>query len=204
MKKKIALISSSVLVLLLIAMAIFAPWLAPNDPYATNMALKLQGFSTDYPLGTDYLGRCVLSRLLYGARVSLFIALSVLVVTLFISMFVGLLAGYVGGIIDLVLMRLCDIFLAIPDFVFALVIVGALGGGIRNMFIAIVLVSWVGFARIIRNMVRSLKRKYVCTVCTYNRSSKMENYDKTYYTFCIPTNFFIEINWSWLNDFTYF
>ncbi|CAM5690626.1 Nickel ABC transporter permease subunit NikC OS=Lysinibacillus sphaericus OX=1421 GN=nikC PE=3 SV=1 [Lysinibacillus sphaericus] len=74
------------------------------------MALKLQGFSTDYPLGTDYLGRCVLSRLLYGARVSLFIALSVLVVTLFISMFVGLLAGYVGGIIDLVLMRLCDIF----------------------------------------------------------------------------------------------
>ncbi|POZ56036.1 Glutathione transport system permease protein GsiD [Lysinibacillus sphaericus] len=157
MKKKIALISSSVLVLLLIVMALFAPWLAPNDPYATNMALKLQGFSTDYPLGTDYLGRCVLSRLLYGARVSLFIALSVLVVTLFISMFVGLLAGYVGGILDLVLMRLCDIFLAIPDFVFALVIVGALGGGIRNMFIAIVLVSWVGFARIIRNMVRSLK-----------------------------------------------
>lgn len=156
MKKKTALIISSTLVFLLIFIALFAPWLAPNDPYATNMALKLQGFSAQYPLGNDYLGRCVLSRLLYGARVSLFIAFCVLVVTLVISMLVGMIAGYVGGIVDLVLMRICDIFLAIPNFVFALVIVGALGGGIRNMFIAIVLVSWVGFARIIRNMVRSL------------------------------------------------
>ncbi|MFJ7405603.1 MULTISPECIES: ABC transporter permease [unclassified Lysinibacillus] len=157
MKKRTSLILSSVLVLLLIFVALFAPWLAPNDPYSTNMAMKLQGYSPAYPLGTDYLGRCVLSRLIYGARLSLLLAFSVLIVTLFISMLVGMLAGYVGGIVDLVLMRICDVFLAIPDFVFALVIVGALGGGVGNMFIAIVLVSWVGFARIIRNMVRSLR-----------------------------------------------
>jgi len=73
MKKKTALIISSTLVFLLIFIALFAPWLAPNDPYATNMALKLQGFSAQYPLGNDYLGRCVLSRLLYGAHVFLFL-----------------------------------------------------------------------------------------------------------------------------------
>ena len=97
MKKKTALMISSTLVFLLIFIALFAPWLAPNDPYATNMALKLQGFTAQYPLGNDYLGRCVLSRLLYGARISLFIALCVLVVTLVISMLVGMIAGYVGG-----------------------------------------------------------------------------------------------------------
>lgn len=142
---------------MLISIAIFAPWLAPNDPYTTNMVMKLQGYSMQYPLGTDHLGRCVLSRIIYGTRVSLFTAFGVMFVTLILSMAVGLVAGYIGGFIDHVLMRLCDILMAIPNFIFALVIVGALGGGIRNMFIAIVIVSWVGFARIIRNMVRTLK-----------------------------------------------
>lgn len=157
MKKNLPLIISSLLVLVLVVMALFAPWLAPHDPYTTDIANKLQGFSMHYPLGTDHLGRCVLSRLLYGTRTSLLLASGVLFITLIISIIVGCLAGYVGGLVDLVLMRICDVLLSIPDFIFALVIVGALGGGIKNMFVAIIFVSWVGFARIIRNMVRSLK-----------------------------------------------
>lgn len=167
MKKSVPLIISSMIVLLLVSTAVFAPWLAPNDPYATNMAMKLQGMSAAYPFGTDHLGRCVLSRLIMGARVSLFTALGVLAVTLVLSMVVGVAAGYLGGIADLVLMRACDILMAIPHFIFALVIVGALGGGVWNMFIAIIIVSWVGYARIIRNMVRGLKES------TYVQYAKM-------------------------------
>ncbi|MFF5995842.1 ABC transporter permease subunit [Lysinibacillus sp. KU-BSD001] len=157
MNKKWALYMSSFLVGVLFLVAIFAPWLMPNDPHAPNIAMKLQGFSAQYPLGTDHLGRCVLSRLIEGARVSLSIAFVVLVATLVISMVVGLTAGFIGGWLDMLLMRICDILLAIPNFIFALVIVGALGAGMKNLLIAIVLVTWVGFARIIRNMVVSLK-----------------------------------------------
>lgn len=156
-RKKWAFYCSTFLVCLLFFMAVFGPWLMPNDPHVPNMAAKLQGFSAQYPLGTDHLGRCVLSRLIEGARVSLFVAFIVLAATLSISMIVGLTAGYAGGWIDLVLMRICDILLAIPNFIFALVIVGALGAGMKNLVIAIVVVVWVGFARVIRNMVISLK-----------------------------------------------
>lgn len=157
MKRKWTFYISTFFVCLLFIIAIFGPWLMPNDPHAPNLAMKLQGFSVQYPLGTDHLGRCVLSRLIEGARVSLFVAFIVLVVTLLISMIVGITAGYVGGWIDLVLMRICDILLAIPNFIFALVIVGALGAGMINLVIAIAAVIWVGFARVIRNMVVSLK-----------------------------------------------
>ncbi|WP_078429372.1 ABC transporter permease [Alkalihalobacterium alkalinitrilicum] len=155
--KRLPLIISSSLVALVTMVAILEPWLVLHDPYAINMAMKLQGFSATYPLGTDHLGRCVLSRLIAGARVSLFTTFSILFVTLVISLVVGIVAGYVGGIIDTVLMRICDILLAMPNFIFALVIVGTLGGGLFNMFIGIVFVSWVWYARIIRNMVLSLK-----------------------------------------------
>ncbi|XEC94214.1 ABC transporter permease [Paenibacillus tarimensis] len=157
MKKHLPLIVSGTLVSLLVLVAALAPWLTPNDPYVTNMAVKLQGPSTVYPLGTDHLGRCVLSRLIIGSRISLFTAFSVMGVTLLLSMTLGMIAGYVGGLVDTILMRICDIFLGLPNFLFALVIVGVLGGGIRNMLIAIVFVYWVGYARIVRNMVRCVK-----------------------------------------------
>jgi len=155
--KRVPLIISGSLVGLLAMVAIFEPWLVLHDPYTTNMAMKLQSFSATYPLGTDHLGRCVLSRLIAGARVSLFTTFSILIVTLFISLVVGIVAGFLGGIVDTILMRLCDILLAMPNFIFALVIVGTLGGGLFNMFIGIVFVSWVWYARMIRNMVLSLK-----------------------------------------------
>ena len=157
MRRKWVFYFSTFLVFILFFVAIFGPWLMPNDPHAPNMVMKLQGFSSQYPLGTDHLGRCILSRLIEGTRVSIFVACIVLVATLSISMLVGLTAGYIGGWVDLVLMRICDILLAIPNFIFALVIAGALGAGMKNLVIAIVVVIWVGFARVIRNMVMSLK-----------------------------------------------
>lgn len=156
--KKWSLYISGTLVFLLCFVAIFAKWLMPNDPYETNVAFKLQGFSAAYPLGTDHLGRCVLSRLIEGTQVSLTIAFIVLLATLVVSLIVGLTAGFVGGWLDLLLMRICDILLAIPNFIFAIVIVGALGAGMKNLLIAIVCVTWVGFARMIRNVVVSLKQ----------------------------------------------
>ncbi|CAM4174447.1 ABC transporter permease subunit [Paenibacillus alkaliterrae] len=155
--KRLPLIISSSLVGLLVIMALFEPLLMPNDPYATNIAMKLQGYSAAYPLGTDHLGRCILSRLIAGAKVSLLTTFSILIVTIIISLAVGITAGYIGGLVDTVLMRLCDILLALPNFIFALVIVGTLGGGLFNMFIGIVCVTWVWYARLIRNMVLSLK-----------------------------------------------
>lgn len=153
---------SAFLMCTLLFVAIFAPWLMPNDPHEPNLLMKLQGFSSEYPLGTDHLGRCVLSRLIEGTRVSLFIATIVLVTTLIISLVVGIVAGYVGGIVDSFLMRICDVLLSIPDFIFALVIVGALGAGMKNLVFALIIVMWVNFARIIRNVVVGIKHsKYV-------------------------------------------
>ncbi|PZD97193.1 nickel ABC transporter permease subunit NikC [Paenibacillus sambharensis] len=155
--KRLPFIISSTLVGLLVLVAVLEPWLMPNDPYATNIAMKLQSYSAAYPLGTDHLGRCVFSRLIAGAKVSLLTTFSILLVTIMISLAVGITAGYAGGILDMVLMRICDILLALPNFIFALVIVGMLGGGLFNMFIGIVFVAWVWYARLIRNMVLSLK-----------------------------------------------
>lgn len=97
------------------------------DPLAVDLMQKLQPPSAAFPLGTDHLGRCILSRLIYGSRVSLSISLVVIVFTTTISLIVGLVAGYVGGKVNSWLMRLCDVFLAFPALILSLAIVGILG-----------------------------------------------------------------------------
>lgn len=191
--KKWSLYMSSFLVGVLCFVAIFAKWLMPNDPHEPNVANKLQGFSGQYPLGTDHLGRCILSRLIEGTQVSLTIALIVLASTIVISMLVGMLAGFIGGWIDLVLMRICDILLAIPNFIFAIVIVGALGGGITNLLIAIVFVSWVGFARIIRNMVVILKNADYVTYAKICGVSKGRMIVRHILPFVFPQMFLLKL-----------
>lgn len=157
LKKRLPLIVCGTFAAMLVGMALFEPWLMPNDPYVTNIAMKLQSYSAQYPLGTDHLGRCILSRLIAGAKVSLLTTFSILGVSTLISLVVGITAGYVGGWLDTLIMRICDMLLAFPNFIFALVIVGILGGGLFNLFTALVFVSWVWFARLVRNMVLSLK-----------------------------------------------
>jgi len=138
---------------------ILAPVLAPNDPTLVSLENKFLSPSAQFPLGTDHLGRCILSRLMYGAMVSLGSALLVMVITAIISVAVGTFSGYRGGWVDSLLMRLCDVFLAFPNLVLTLVIVGMLGPGLINVIIAMVAVQWVWYARIIRGMVLGLKER---------------------------------------------
>lgn len=153
---KIAWIGLS-LITAIIFTAIFAPLLAPHDPLQVDLMQKLQPASFSYPLGTDHLGRCILSRLIYGSRVSLSIALMVVALTTTISLAVGMVAGYMGGRIDTWLMRICDVFLAFPSLILSLAIVGILGGGLFNLVLALAASHWAWYARIVRSRVLSVK-----------------------------------------------
>lgn len=150
---------STIIILLMIGVALFAPFLAPNDPNFVNIAQKLQGPSSQFPLGTDHLGRCILSRLIFGTQTSLGTAILVMGFMMMISVPLGICAGYVGGKIDYLFMRICDIFMAFPSFLLSLALVGILGPGIFNLILAMVLVQWVYYARVIRGMVLSVKEQ---------------------------------------------
>ncbi|MGO0122410.1 nickel ABC transporter permease subunit NikC [Desulfothermobacter acidiphilus] len=148
-----------VMLSIVVAVAVLAPYLAPNDPVKVDLQHRLAPPSAQYPLGTDHLGRCLLSRLIYGARVSLSTAALALVAILVLGLPLGILAGYCGGWVDNLIMRLVDILLAFPGLVLALVIAGTLGPGLLNVMLALTLVWWVGYARVIRGMVLAVKEK---------------------------------------------
>lgn len=156
LQHKIAWIGLSLIVVILL-MALFAPVIAPHDPLQVDLMQKLQPASFTYPLGTDHLGRCILSRLIYGSRVSLSVALMVVALTTAISLVVGMVSGYVGAIVDTWLMRICDVFLAFPSLILSLAVVGILGGGLFNLVLALVASHWAWYARIVRSRVLSVK-----------------------------------------------
>ena len=136
-------------VLVLIAAA--APLLSPHDPFAQELANRLQPIgSPDHILGTDSLGRDLLSRLIYGSRITLYIVGLVALIAPITGLLVGTVAGYAGGWADMILMRITDIFLAFPRLVLALAFVAALGAGIENAVLAISLTAWPPYARIAR------------------------------------------------------
>lgn len=137
--------------------AIFAPLIAPNDPLQVDLLRKLQSPSRAFPLGTDHLGRCILSRLIYGARVSLSIAIAAMTLGVTLGILVGMVAGYVGGKIDALLMRLCDVLLAFPQLILSLAIVGILGAGAFNIMLALAIAQWAWYARIMRSKVLWIK-----------------------------------------------
>ncbi len=151
--------SGLVVVVVLITAAVFAPLLAPHDPAQIDPLARLAGSTTNHPLGTDELGRDVLSRLLYGARWSLGIAALATMVVASIGVTIGLISGYLGGVLDTITMRIVDVLLAIPSLVLYLAIVGTLGPGIRNVFIALVCVAWAGYARVVRGIVLSIRER---------------------------------------------
>jgi peptide/nickel transport system permease protein len=132
---------------------LIGPWLAPHDPAAIDPAHSFAAPSWQHPLGTDNLGRCLLSRLLYGTRLSLGTAVVATLIITTIGVTIGAVSGYYGGWLDGLLMRLVDILLAFPSLIIALAIVGTLGAGIANAIIGLVCVWWVGYARILRGMV---------------------------------------------------
>lgn len=154
-----AALAGLVIIVVFIAAGLLAPWIAPADPTAVNVEYKLLPPSADFPLGTDQLGRCIFSRLIYGARTSLFYALLVMAIILAISIPVGTLAGYAGGKLDNFIMRVIDILLAFPSLILSLAIAGLMGPGMTHLLIALAAVWWIGYARIIRGMVLQTKEK---------------------------------------------
>jgi len=134
----------------LLLVAIFAPWLATQDPYAQDLAQRLQAPGAHHWFGTDQVGRDLYSRIVYGSRPTLAIVSLVVLIVGPIGLVVGAVAGYAGGKVDAVLMRITDIFLAFPGLVLALAFVAALGPGLVNAVIAISLTHWPGFARLAR------------------------------------------------------
>jgi peptide/nickel transport system permease protein len=142
--------------------ALLAPLIAPYDPLAQDLATRLDPPSSAHWLGTDQLGRDILSRLLYGSRISLVIGVVVVGLAGIFGTLVGLLAGYAGGLADEAMMRLTEVFLAFPPLILAMAIAGALGPSLTNAIIAIAAVTWAVYARLARGQVLSLRqREYV-------------------------------------------
>jgi peptide/nickel transport system permease protein len=140
-----------VIVALLLLVAAFAPWIAPHDPFVQNLGNRLQPPGTPgHWLGTDDFGRDILSRIIHGARITLYIIALVAVTAPVLGLLIGTVAGYFGGWIDAVLMRLTDIFLAFPRLILALALVAVLGPGIENAVLAIALTAWPPYARVAR------------------------------------------------------
>ena len=145
-----AMIGLTILILLVLT-AFAAPLIAPHDPFVQDLGNRLAPLGTDsHILGTDSLGRDILSRLIYGARITLYIVALVALIAPVAGLLVGTVAGYAGGWADTILMRITDIFLAFPRLVLALAFVAALGAGIENAVLAISLTAWPPYARIAR------------------------------------------------------
>ena len=157
-KNKMA-VTGLTIILLLIIVAVFAPVLAPHHPYKQDLEKTFLKPSLEYLFGTDDFGRCICSRIIFGTRISLAIGVIVTAVSAVVGVILGMLAGFYGGIIDEVIMRLVDIFLAFPGLILALVVAGLLGPGMFNVLFALALVGWMGYARVVRGAVLAEKEK---------------------------------------------
>jgi nickel transport system permease protein len=147
---------------IILGMALFAPLVAPYSPNTVDLGQKLLPPGGDHLLGTDHLGRDILSRLIWGARTSMGSVFIIILLVMTFSLAVGCVSGYMGGWIDSLFMRICEIFLTFPTFILAMFLIGVLGTGLRNVILAIVLTHWAWYARIIRSLVLSLKhREYI-------------------------------------------
>jgi peptide/nickel transport system permease protein len=146
-------------VLALVLMAIFAPLIAPADPYRASMIRRLRPIGTEgFPLGTDELGRDMLTRLIYGARLSLLMGVTPVIIAFFIGSAIGITAGYVGGRVNSVLMRTIDVFYAFPSVLLAIALSGALGAGIANGLLSLTVVFIPPIARIAESVTTSVRK----------------------------------------------
>ena len=163
MRKKLFHNPQAVIGLFLIAfillMAVFAPLVAPHDPMEIDITKKFLDPCSEYPFGTDQLGRCVLSRLLYGARYSLGLALPILAALALIGTMLGMLCAWVGGLFDRMMTIICDICMAFPPLVVVLSLIGVVGQGAVNLILSIILSMWVWFVKVVRSYVLMEKSK---------------------------------------------
>jgi peptide/nickel transport system permease protein len=145
------------IVVLAAAAAVIGPWLVPDDPLVQHLPERLAGPSWRHPFGYDELGRDVLARLVLGARVSLIVGLSVVSLSATIGTIIGAVAGYAGGWVDEVLSRVMDVLLAFPGILLAIALVSVLGPSLTNVVLALVVIGWVGYARLVRGQVLKIR-----------------------------------------------
>lgn len=141
-----------------VVVALAAPWLAPCDPIAQNLSATLQPPGAAHPFGTDNFGRDVLSRIIWGSRLDLQMGIFGVVFPFIIGTIIGVASGYAGGLVDVLLMRLLDVTISFPFFVLIIAIVAVLGPGLMSFYIALALVGWVSYARLVRSRVIVLKQ----------------------------------------------
>ena len=146
-----------VLAVILILIPVLAPWTAPHDPLQDDFANFMIPHSKEYPLGTDQLGRCILSRLIWGGRTSMLVVFIVVAITALLGIVLGITAGYAGGWVDTIISRFTDIVVALPATVFIIALVSVLGQGLKNTIIAMCLVGWTEYMRVTRALVMSIK-----------------------------------------------
>jgi len=159
MASKAWLYGGAAILFLLLVAALGAPVIAPYNPLRQDLANDLVGSSANHLLGTDKLGRDILSRTLYGARVSLAVGFTTVALSLAIGLAVGSLAGYFGGWIDLLLMRAVDILLAFPGILLAIAFTAVLGPGLDHVILALCLIGWTGYARLVRGEIIALRER---------------------------------------------
>ena len=156
-KTKIKLNILLVIVGILFLIALLGEHIVPNDPYVQDLSNALSPPSKEFIFGTDRYGRCMFSRVVVGARTSMFSALGLVAIIATFGTIVGAICGYAGGKLDETVMRISDIFLAFPGMVFAIAVAGVLGGGIVNAVISLALISWPKFSRLARGQVLTIK-----------------------------------------------
>jgi ABC-type dipeptide/oligopeptide/nickel transport system permease subunit len=137
--------------------AVFAPWLVPYSPFEQRLEEGLNPPGIEHPFGQDKLGRDILSRVIFGARVSIWIGLVTVSVSASIGIILGSLAGYLGGMVDELLMRLIDILLAFPGILLAIGLMGVLGPSLNNVILALCIIGWVGYARLVRGQILAVR-----------------------------------------------
>ncbi len=154
---RVSIICGTILVLIAL-MALLAPWLAPADPNATSIARRLRGIgSPGHLLGTDELGRDMLSRLIFGTRLSLFMGITPVLIALVVGSLLGVTAGYVGGWVNTIIMRITDVFFAFPSVLLAVAISGALGAGIGNAILSLTIVFIPPITRVAESVTTQIR-----------------------------------------------
>lgn len=156
----------SIMALLIILVAVFAPFIAIHDPYSAVMTDSLLPASDKYMWGTDRLGRDIFSRVIYGIRPSLIMTFSLIIIVFFVGTFLGIIAGYYGGVIDAIIMRFSDMMISFPGLILAIAVAGILGPNMVNSVLAVALVSWPKYARLARSLVLKIKQNMYIEAAT--------------------------------------
>ena len=151
--------AASVIVLMVFIISICGPMFALHDPVKSDVSLRLAPPSLHYPMGNDALGRCLFSRIMCGAQISIFLGVAIVFFSCIMGVLIGLISGYHGGFIDEILMRITDVFFAFPEIIAAMAVAGFMGPGTLNLLLALSFVNWMRYARLVRGITLSVKER---------------------------------------------